>query len=163
MFGGQLTKRFPYDPRGRRRRSATDAQILNPQALNPLPSRPGISANSIARRIPAGPSPSGGSSVIVGTSSARRLLALQIVLCKPFRMRTPVALCIIVVAIGIAGCDKADESAPNATAGIPGIASPERPRDVRPPPASSGMSSDPNNPSGAPGPSTGLGTSPNRY
>lgn len=39
----------------------------------------------------------------------------------------------------------------------------DRPRDVRPPPASSGIRSDPDNPAGLPGPSRGLGISSNRY
>ncbi len=39
----------------------------------------------------------------------------------------------------------------------------EKARITRPPRATSIMSSDPNNPNGVPGPSTGLGSSPQRY
>jgi hypothetical protein len=40
---------------------------------------------------------------------------------------------------------------------------PDRPRDVRPPPASSGIRNDPDNPNGVPGPSRGTGISSSRY
>jgi hypothetical protein len=40
---------------------------------------------------------------------------------------------------------------------------PEPPREVRPPPAKSGLGANPSDPNGLPGPSGGLGTSSNRY
>lgn len=70
----------------------------------------------------------------------------------------------LIALVLLAGCSKEDKMAmpTDSQTGMPTIES-DRPRDVRPPPAQSGMSSDPYNPSGLPGPSTGLGTSPNRY
>jgi hypothetical protein len=79
-------------------------------------------------------------------------------------MKKLFALCVIVVSTGIAACEKSSNAVPNGTPDANPAAVPaDHPRDVRPPPASSGMSSDPNNPNGAPGPSSGLGISPNRY
>jgi hypothetical protein len=74
------------------------------------------------------------------------------------------ALCVLVLLSGLTACEKAD--GPKTTdplADLPNGTEPDRPRDVRPRAATSGMSSDPNNPSGIPGPSSGLGTSNSRY
>ncbi len=73
-------------------------------------------------------------------------------------------LCTVLAATSIAACDKAGDQIPvgvndGTVESIPA----DRPRDVRPPPATSGMSSDPNNPNGVPGPISGTGTSSNRY
>ncbi len=80
-------------------------------------------------------------------------------------MKKLFALCLVALSTALVACQEADNAKPtDPLAGIPsGVSEPDRPRDVRPRPASSGMSSDPNNPSGVPGPSSGLGTSPNRY
>jgi hypothetical protein len=80
-------------------------------------------------------------------------------------MRKFLSICTVVLSMGLVACEKADNAPPkDPLAGIPdGTSEPDRPRDVLPRPAQSGMSSDPNNPSGVPGPSSGLGTSPNRY
>jgi hypothetical protein len=82
-----------------------------------------------------------------------------------FRMNNFRAVCAVVFAAGLGACQKSDSAMPaDPLAGVSnGSSEPDRPRDVRPRPAQSGMSSDPNNPSGIPGPSSGLGTSPNRY
>ena len=79
-------------------------------------------------------------------------------------MKRTSAICAVILLVGLGACSKADhpmstDSLPDSTEMTPV----EHPRDVRPAPASSGMSSDPLNPSGLPGPSSGLGTSPNRY
>ncbi len=66
---------------------------------------------------------------------------------------------------GLAECgDKQEKVTGGASDPLADINSqPDRPRDVRPPPASSGIGSDPDNPNGVPGPSRGLGISPSRY
>ena len=75
-------------------------------------------------------------------------------------MNRSAVFCVVFLLLGLAACSsKSDEAMPTADEMTPV----ERPRDVRPAPASSGMSSDPGNPGGLPGPSSGLGTSPNRY
>jgi hypothetical protein len=86
-------------------------------------------------------------------------------------MKTTLMLFAIVALCGLGACDKANNGStsgidlPPAPPGAPPDmgSEPDRPREVRPPPARSGMGSDPNNPNGAPGPSTGLGTSSSRY
>ena len=82
-----------------------------------------------------------------------------------FQMRWLLVICTAILSAGLVACQKTDDASPrNPFAGLPDASSEsDRPRDVRPRPAQSGMSSDPNNPSGLPGPSSGLGTSPNRY
>jgi hypothetical protein len=69
----------------------------------------------------------------------------------------------LLAAGGLAACSKSDDnmsidSIKSLPTGQPDPHESER----RPPPASSGLSSDPFNPNGAPGPSTGLGTSSSR-
>ena len=59
------------------------------------------------------------------------------------------ALLTVLAATSIAACDKTSEPMPiGVNNGTPDIISSDQPRDVRPRPASSGMSSDPNNPNG---------------
>ena len=73
------------------------------------------------------------------------------------------SLALVGMLLGTAGCEsKVDDSILNMP---PGAAVEEAPTPVskRPPPARSGIGSDPDNPSGAPGSGSGLGTSPNRY
>jgi hypothetical protein len=65
---------------------------------------------------------------------------------------------------GLAACSKSDDMSADSIKNLPpGDQSSDHPREVRPPRASSGISSDPFNPSGAPGPGTGLGTSSSRF
>lgn len=72
-------------------------------------------------------------------------------------------------ALGLAACQQQAQPAPttgvNAGNGPPELTepAPDRPREVRPPPATSGGLGSPDNPNGAPGPASGLGTSPSRY
>jgi hypothetical protein len=61
----------------------------------------------------------------------------------------------------LAACEKKDEMSPESV-NQPVDPAIEEKRLRRPPPASSGISSDPDNPSGAPG-SSRVGTSPTRY
>ena len=61
----------------------------------------------------------------------------------------------------LAACEKKDELSPDSV-NQPVDPAIEEKRLRRPPPASSGISSDPDNPSGAPG-SGRIGTSPSRY
>jgi hypothetical protein len=65
----------------------------------------------------------------------------------------------------LSACGKSEEALPaDVRETIPsGLEQQDRPRDVRPKPATSGMSSDPGNPNGVPGPSSGSSTSPSRY
>jgi predicted small lipoprotein YifL len=71
----------------------------------------------------------------------------------------------------LAACEKKGETTPEAVKSQPADQTVDQTADPttmedrqlrRPPPASSGISSDPNNPSGAPGPSR-VGTSTSRY
>ncbi|MBN9088412.1 MAG: hypothetical protein J0J01_16015 [Reyranella sp.] len=62
----------------------------------------------------------------------------------------------------LAACEKKEEGMPPATVDQPVDPAQEEKRLRRPPPASSGIGSDPDNPSGAPG-SGRIGTSPSRY
>ena len=79
-------------------------------------------------------------------------------------LRKLLALGALVFLSGLTACEKAERAkVADPLAELPSGTEPDRPRDVRPRPASSGMSSDPNNPSGMPGPSSGLGTSNSRY
>ena len=85
-------------------------------------------------------------------------------------MKKPLILLSFIALCGLGACTQSKDAAtsgidlPPAPPGAPpDMDQPERPRDVRPRPASSGIGSDPNNPNGAPGPSTGLGTSSSRY
>lgn len=73
------------------------------------------------------------------------------------------AICALVFVTGLTACEKAEPKTTDPLADLPNGTEPDRPRDIRPPAATSGMSSDPNNPSGVPGPSSGLGTSNSRY
>lgn len=61
----------------------------------------------------------------------------------------------------LAACDKKEEMSPDAVT-QPVDPAQEEKRLKRPPPATSGIGSDPDNPSGAPG-SGRIGTSPSRY
>ena len=61
----------------------------------------------------------------------------------------------------LAACEKKDEMSPDSV-NQPADPALEEKRLRRPPPASSGIGSDPDNPSGAPG-SGRIGTSPSRY
>lgn len=80
-------------------------------------------------------------------------------------MKRLAVVCLSALSMGLASCSSRDNAQTvDPRMDIPdGASQPDQPRDVRPPAASSGMSSDPNNPNGVPGPSSGLGTSPNRY
>jgi hypothetical protein len=85
-------------------------------------------------------------------------------------MKAALVLLSLVALCSLGACDKPNNAAtsgvdlPPAPPGAPpDLDQPDRPREVRPPPVSSGINSDPRNPNGAPGPSTGLGTSSSRY
>ena len=71
----------------------------------------------------------------------------------------------LLVLAGLTGCSSSQPEMPATMPGDPAAEMDvqDRPRDVRPPPVSSGIGSNPNNPNGLPGPSSGLGTSSNRY
>jgi hypothetical protein len=63
----------------------------------------------------------------------------------------------------LAACDKKDDTmSPDSVTNQPATDPEEEKRLRRPPPASSGLGSDPDNPSGAPGGGR-LGSSPTRY
>jgi hypothetical protein len=70
----------------------------------------------------------------------------------------------LLATVGLGACSKSDDnmSIDSIKTLPPGQPDPHE-SERRPPPASSGLSSDPRNPSGAPGPSTGLGTSSSRF
>ncbi len=77
-------------------------------------------------------------------------------------MKTILIVTLGLVLLGTAACEsKVDDSILNLPPGAP-IEADSRPLPPRPPPARSGISSAPDNPSGAPGPGSGLGTSSNR-
>jgi hypothetical protein len=72
------------------------------------------------------------------------------------------SIIILLALIGpVAACEKKDDMSPDSLPQEPDPIQEEK-RLKRPPPASSGISSDPNNPNGAPG-SGSIGTSPTRY
>jgi len=83
-------------------------------------------------------------------------------------------LCVLASLLGMTACEKAEDK-PMATGTAatpgPGMATPpadddaaERARIRRPPPATmGGFNADKNNPNGVPGPTSGVGTSPNRF
>ncbi len=64
--------------------------------------------------------------------------------------------------VGLTACSKSDDMSIDSIKNLPTGQTDPHERERRPPPASSGLSSDPLNPNGAPGPSTGLGTSSSR-
>lgn len=73
-----------------------------------------------------------------------------------------------VVTLALTACLVACSDDKNKPGGYPAdpmaeINQPEEPRQVRPPPAKSGLGSNPSDPNGLPGPASGLGTSSNRY
>jgi hypothetical protein len=70
------------------------------------------------------------------------------------------ALLSLILLGSLSACEKKDETSPDAVQQQPPAEDEKRLR--RPAPASSGMSSDPDNPSGAPGAGR-IGTSPQRY
>jgi hypothetical protein len=70
------------------------------------------------------------------------------------------ALLSLILLGSLSACEKKDEMSPDAVQQHPPVDDEKRLK--RPPPASSGMSSDPDNPNGAPG-SGRTGTSPQRY
>ncbi len=79
-------------------------------------------------------------------------------------MKTNLIVTLGLALLGVAACgSKVDDddiilNSPPGTV----VDTDSRPLPKRPPPARSGMGSDPDNPSGAPGPGSGIGTSPNR-
>lgn len=88
-------------------------------------------------------------------------------------MNKILTLCVIAALLGATACEKADDKpTPGSNAATPGVTVPpatdddaaERARITRPPPATmGGFNADMNNPNGVPGPSSGVGTSPNRF
>ena len=87
-------------------------------------------------------------------------------------MNKTLTLCALAAMLGASACEKAeDKSMPGGNAAMPGMSMPpadddaaDRTRSRRPPPATmGGFNSNPNNPNGMPGPTSGTGTSPNRF
>ena len=86
-------------------------------------------------------------------------------------MNKILTLCVFTILLDVTACQKVDDKpAQGSNAAVPGMTVPpaddaeERARIRRPPPATiGGFNSDKNNPNGVPGPSSGIGTSPNRY
>ena len=79
-------------------------------------------------------------------------------------MKTSLIATLGLALLGVAACTSKvddDDSILNAPPGTV-IESDSRPAPKRPPPARGGIGSDPDNPSGAPGPGAGIGTSPTR-
>ena len=86
-------------------------------------------------------------------------------------MNRILTLCVLASLLGATACEKVDDKpVPNSNSAMPGMPLPpadddaaERARIRRPPPATiGGFNTDKNNPSGMPGSSSGIGTSPNR-
>jgi len=87
-------------------------------------------------------------------------------------MNRILTLCAFAALLGATACEKADDKPmPGGNAAAPGMTvqpadddAAERARITRPPPATTGgFNADKNNPNGVPGPSSGVGTSPNRF
>lgn len=87
-------------------------------------------------------------------------------------MNRILTLCALAALLGATACEKTeDRPMPAGNAAVPGMTAPsddddaaERARIRRPPPATiGGYNADKNNPNGVPGPSSGVGTSPNRF
>lgn len=72
------------------------------------------------------------------------------------------ALLAVILFGPLSACEKKDETPPDSVVNQPPDPALEEKRLRRPPPASSGIGSDPDNPNGAPG-SGRLGSSPTRY